>query len=443
MPRSSFEGLPSGKVASHLGVMLAVSVVLGVVAAGLAIPFAGVLGLGARNVSESIEDLPQELETALLPQRTELQDKKGRTFATLYDQNRVNVPLTQISRRMVQAIVGIEDYRFYQHGALDVKGTLRAFLTNQASGGVSQGGSSITQQLVKQTLITQANGDKKAINRAKDDSYARKIRELRYAIALEKKHSKDWILERYLNTVYFGDGAYGVQAAAQHYFSTNAKDLNMRQASLLAGLVQSPEAYNPRKNPAQAKVRRNVVLARMAQLNVITDKQADKLTAKNLGLKLQNSPNGCLNTNAQFFCDYAVRWLMEDPALGKTKEERKALIFNGGLTIQTTLDMGFQKAAQDAVGSQVYKEDSVIGAEALVEPGTGNVRALAQSRPMGKKPGQTYLNYTVPKKYGDANGVQPGSTFKAFTLAAAIDQGVPLTKTFPAPNPGRFPVSEF
>jgi len=433
MSRSSSSGLPTGKVASHLGVMLLVSVVLGVVVAGLAIPFAGVVGFSARNVAKSVEELPQELETALLPQRTELKDKKGRTFATLYDQNRVNVPLTQISRKMVEAIVAIEDYRFYQHGALDVKGTLRAFLTNQASGGVTQGGSSLTQQLVKQTLITQANGDEKAIERAKDDSYARKIRELRYAIALEKRHSKDWILERYLNTVYFGDGAYGVQAAAQHYFSTNAKDLNVRQSALLAGLVQSPEAYNPRKNAAQAKVRRNVVLARMAQLNVITDKQADNISGKRLGLKVQDSPNGCLNTNAQFFCDYVVRWLMEDPALGKTRDDRKALIFNGGLTIKTTLDVGFQKAAQDGVSSQVYKGDSAVGAIALVEPGTGNVRGLAQSKPMGTKKGQgeTFLNYTVPKKYGDANGVQAGSTFKAFTLASAIEKGVPLTKTFP------------
>ncbi|MEV5003266.1 transglycosylase domain-containing protein [Nocardioides sp. LML1-1-1.1] len=442
MSRTRFDGLPPGKIASHLGVMLLVAAVLGVVVSGLAIPFAGVAGFTARNVAESVETLPQELETEQLPQRTEILDKSGKTIATLYDQNRVNVPLRQISRTMVQAIVAIEDYRFYQHGALDVKGTLRALLTNQASGGVSQGGSSITQQLVKLTLLNQADTDAER-KAATDDTYGRKLKELRYAIALEKRHSKDWILERYLNTAYFGDGAYGVQAAAQHYFSTNAKDLDLRQAALLGGLVQSPEAYNPTRNAPQAKVRRDIVLNRMAQLNVITDAQATQAKAMKLGLKVQEQPNGCANSRAQFFCDYVVRWLKTDPALGATAADRQRLIFNGGLTIKTTIDMRFQRAAQEGVDGQVYKDDSAIGAIALVEPRSGNVRALAQSRPMGSKKGQTFLNYTVPQKYGDAAGFQPGSTFKAFTLAAAIKEGIPLTRTFPAPNPGYFPLNEF
>ncbi|WP_156392167.1 MULTISPECIES: transglycosylase domain-containing protein [unclassified Nocardioides] len=442
MSRLRFDGLPPGKIASHLGVMLLVSAVLGVVVSGLAIPFAGVLGFTARNVAESVDDLPQQLETEQLPQRTEIKDKGGRTIATLYDQNRVDVPLRQISRTMVEAIVAIEDYRFYQHGALDVKGTIRALFTNQAAGGVAQGGSSITQQLVKLTLINQAKTDEERAA-ATDDTYGRKLKELRYAIALEKRQSKDWILERYLNTAYFGDGAYGVQAAAQHYFSVNAKDLDLRQAALLAGLVQSPEAYNPTKNAAQAVVRRNIVLGRMAQLSVITDADADAAKKRRLGLKVQEQPNGCVNSGAQFFCDYVLRWLKTDPALGDTPTEREALIFNGGLTIKTTIDMRFQKAAQASVKAHVFKDDLAVGALALIEPGSGNVRALAQSRPMGKKKGQTFLNYSVPTKYGDAAGFQPGSTFKAFVLAAAIQKKIPLSKRFPAPNPGRFPLSEF
>jgi len=442
MARTRFDGLPPRKVASHLGVMLLVAAVLGVVVSGLAIPFAGVLGFSARNVSESVDDLPQELETEQLPQRTELKDASGKTIATLYDQNRVNVPLRQISRTMVEAIVAIEDYRFYQHGALDLKGTLRALFTNQAAGGVTQGGSSITQQLVKLTLLNQADTDEER-KAATAETYGRKLRELRYAIALEKRHSKDWILERYLNTAYFGDGAYGVQAAAQHFFSVNAKDLDLRQSALLAGLVQSPEAYNPTRNKAQAMVRRNVVLDRMAQLSVISQKEADKAKDRKLGLKVQEQPNGCVNSEAQFFCDYAVRWLMTDPALGATEEERRRLIFNGGLTIKTTVDLRYQKAANDSVSSHVYKDDLAIGGLALVEPGTGNVKGLAQSRPMGKRKGETFLNYTVPTRYGDAAGFQPGSTFKAFVLAAAINQDIPLTQRFPAPNPGRFPLNEF
>jgi membrane peptidoglycan carboxypeptidase len=443
MSRTRFDGLPPGKILSHLGVMLLVSAVLGVVVSGLAIPFAGVVGFTARNVAESVDDLPQELETEQLPQRTEIQDKGGKVIATLYDQNRVNVPLRQISRTMVEAIVAIEDYRFYQHGALDLKGTVRALFTNQAAGGVTQGGSSITQQLVKLTLITQANGDEEAIKAAKEDSYGRKLKELRYAIALEKRHSKDWILERYLNTAYFGDGAYGVQAAAQHYFSTNAKDLNLRQSAMLAGLVQSPEAYNPTRNAPQAKVRRNVVLERMAQLSVITQAQADKAVETRLGLKVQDQPNGCVNSRAQFFCDYVVNWLKTDPALGETPEERERMIFNAGLTIKTTIDMRFQRAAQDSVSAHVYKSDLAIGGLALIEPGSGDVRALAQSRPMGKGKGQTFLNYTVPTRYGDAAGFQPGSTFKAFVLASAINQDIPLTRTFPAPSERTFAENSF
>src|SRR3954453_7549388 len=218
------ERLTAGRVVSHLMVMVSVAAILGVVVAGLAIPFAGVLGVGARNVAKAMDNLPAELETDPLPQRTRLVDAAGNTIATFYDENRVNVSLDQISRTMIEAIISIEDARFYQHGALDLKGTVRALVTNQANSGVVQGGSSITQQLVKLTLLTQAKtkAEKRA---ATDDTYARKLKELRYAIALEQTHSKDWILARYLNTAYFGDGAYGVQAAAKHYFNVNAREL--------------------------------------------------------------------------------------------------------------------------------------------------------------------------------------------------------------------------
>jgi membrane peptidoglycan carboxypeptidase len=198
-----------GRIASHLAVMFAVAAVMGVVVAGLAIPFAGVIGLSARDVAKTVDNLPAELKTEELPQKTRIVDSSGNVIATLYDENRIIVPLSQISRTMVKSIVAIEDYRFYQHGALDLKGTLRALVTNQASDGVVQGGSSITQQMVKLTLLSQARtrAERQA---ATDDTYARKLRELRYAIAFEQHYSKDWILERYLNIAYFGDGAFGV-----------------------------------------------------------------------------------------------------------------------------------------------------------------------------------------------------------------------------------------
>jgi len=442
MSRSRTDGLPASKVVSHLGVMLLVSAVLGVVVSGLAIPFAGVLGFAARNVSESIDELPQELETELLPQRTEILDRNGDQIATIYDQNRVIVPLRQISRIMVKSMVSIEDYRYYQHGALDVRGTLRALFTNQAANGVVQGGSSITQQLVKLTLLNQADTKAEA-EAATDETYARKLRELRYAIALEKKYSKDWILERYLNTAYFGDGAYGIQAAAQHYFNVNAKELNLRQSAMLAGIVQSPGAFDPTENPDRSRERRNVVLDRMAELSVIPERRAEKVKARPLGLDVQPKERGCVNSTAQFFCEYVISWLKKDPALGRNPRERWRLILNGGLTITTSIDMRMQTATQTSVNNHVFPNEGVIGAMALIEPGTGEVKALAQSRGLGKGPGQTFLNYTVPKEYGKASGFQPGSTFKTFVLAAAINQGIPLTKTYSVPAEAFIPENEF
>src|SRR3954462_4264685 len=176
------ERLSAGRVASHLLVMVVVAAVMGVIAAGLAIPLPGLLGVGTRQVAQAMDNLPADLQTDPLPQKTKLLDSDGNTIATFYDENRVNVSLSQVSRIMVKAIVAIEDTRYYEHGALDLKGTLRALITNQANSGVVQGGSSITQQMVKMTLLTQANG--KAERRAAtDDTYARKLRELRYAIA--------------------------------------------------------------------------------------------------------------------------------------------------------------------------------------------------------------------------------------------------------------------
>lgn len=438
------ERLPASRVASHLAVMLAVAAVMGVVVAGLAIPFAGVLGIGARNMSQAMDNLPAELQTDPLPQKTKLVDSKGNVIATLYDENRVNVSLDQISRTMVKAIVAIEDYRFYEHGALDLKGTLRALITNQASNGVVQGGSSITQQMVKMTLLTQAK-TKQEQREATDDTYARKLRELRYAIAFEQKYSKDWILERYLNIAYFGDGTYGIQSAARHYFNVNAKNLDLRQSAMLAGLVKNPTGYDPTNSPDRALERRNVVLDRMAELNVISREKAAKTKEQKLGLRVVPAKNGCLYSRAPFFCDYAINWLLHDPQLGETVAERKDLLKTGGLTVHTTIDLRYQQAADASVASHVYPTDQAIGALAMVEPGTGAVKALAQSRPMGRKEnkGETFLNYVVPQKYGDSNGFQAGSTFKLFVLASAINDGTSLNTTINSPNELQIPMNSY
>jgi len=439
------EGRPaSRRVLTHLASMVAVSAILGVVVAGLAIPFAGVLGIGTRNMANSMNDLPASLETKALSQRTRILAADGTTIATLYDENRVNVSLKQVSRVMREAIVSIEDYRFYQHGALDVKGTLRAFVTNKAAGGVVQGGSSITQQMVKLTLLSQAKTEKER-KAAMEDTFARKLRELRYAIAFEQEHSKDWILERYLNIAYFGDGVYGIQAAARHYFSKDARKLNLRESALLAGLVKNPVGLDPTVFPDRALSRRNTVLDRMAELNVISERKARKTGRMDIGLRLTPNRNGCMFSKAPFFCDYVVDYLKLDPSLGKTPSDRQDLLLSGGLTVQTTIDLRYQKAAEDSVKAHVFPREQAIGGLAMIEPRSGNVRAIAQSRPMGreKASGETFINYLVPKEVGGARGFQAGSTFKAFVLATAIKQGIALNTTINSPKVKTFQERDF
>ena len=423
------ERLSAGRILSHLAVMIAVAAVMGVVVAGLAIPFAGALGIGARGVANSIEELPADLETQDLAQKTQIVDAEGNTIATLYDENRINVPLSQISRTMVKAIVAIEDYRFYEHGALDLKGTLRALVTNQASAGVVQGGSSITQQMVKLTLVDQAETNKER-RAATDDTYARKLQELRYAIAFEQNYSKDWILERYLNIAYFGDGAFGIQAAARHYFDKNAKDLDLRESAMLAGLVKNPTGYDPTNAPDRSLARRNVVLDRMAQLSVIGDKKAEKTKELGLGLHLEQTRNGCV------FSDRAVllrlRRQLPDEGPAARQDARGAQ----EVPLLRRADDPDHHRPRHAgrrrrVGAQ--RTSSPATPRSAGWPGWSPAPATSSSSPSRarwvgtRQAGQTYLNYVVPEKYGDSQGFQAGSTFKVFVLAAAIEKGIPLS----------------
>jgi membrane peptidoglycan carboxypeptidase len=436
--------LRPASVFSHLGAIVAVAAVMGVLVAGLAIPFAAVTGFSARTLADGMDKVPAQLAAEPLAQRTRLLGRDGAVLATLYDQNRVNVPLSQVAPVMRKAIIAIEDYRYYQHGAMDLRGTLRAFVTNQTNNGSTQGGSSITQQMVKMTLVNQAR-TKAQREAATAETYQRKITELRYAIAFEDKYSKDWILQRYLNIAYFGDGAYGIEAASRHYFSKPASELNLREASLLAGLVKNPVGYDPTTYSTRAKARRNIVLARMAQLNVISQSRARKVERLGLGLDVTQVRNGCTSSAAPFFCDFAIQYLLADRDLGKTVDDRRRLLFTGGLTIKTTIDLRDQRAADNSVRRHVHPTDQAIGGLATVQPGTGEVRSLAQSRPMGsdKRAGQTYLNYVVPRKYGDARGFQAGSTFKAFVLSAAITQGIPLSTSINAPQTISIPESRY
>jgi membrane peptidoglycan carboxypeptidase len=435
-------GLPG--ILTRLVGIVAISVVMGVLVAGFAIPFAAVTGFATRSVAEGMDQLPARLTADPLAQRTRILDSKGNLLATFYDENRVNVALDDVAPIMRKAILAIEDYRFYEHGAIDLKGTLRAFITNQTSDEVVQGGSTITQQMVKLTLVSQAETDEERAA-ATAETYRRKLQELRYAIAFEENYDKDWILERYLNIAYFGDGAYGIEAASRHFFSKTASKLELHEAALLAGLVKNPTGYDPTNDPRRAQARRNVVLDRMAALNVISRPEAQEAKEGGLGLKLRPTRNGCVSSPAPFFCAYVREYLLDDSTLGETRKEREQQLRTGGLTVRTTVDLRMQRAADRSVRKHVDPTDRAVGALAMVEPGTGKVRAVAQSRPMGRKvkEGQTFLNYVVPKRFGNANGFQAGSTFKVFVLAAAIEQGIPLNTRIQAPQQVSLPINRF
>ena len=421
----------------------AVSALCGVLTAGLAVPFVAMVGGMAKAGADSLDQLPAELVPPPQSEVSRILMADGSVLGTFYDQNRVYMPLNKIHTNMQNAQIAIEDHRFYEHGAFDPTGTIRAAVRNTA-GSSTQGGSTLTQQYVKQVLVNEAtlNNDPQGVARAQEETVARKVRELRYAIALEKQLSKKEILERYLNIAYYGDGAYGVEAAARHFFGTSAAKLTIGQSAMLAGLVQNPNATNPRLNPAGALARRNVVLNRMLELNVITPEQATKARAEKFEpRKIRPEPNGCVSSPFPFICDYVRRTLVSDqmPSLGKTPRERENLLKRGGLTIQTLIDPRTQRAAERAISGMIKPTDPAIASSVQIDPHTGLIVAMAQSRPkMGKGKGETFLNYNVEAKYGDAMGFQAGSTFKIFAVAAALEAGFTRDHKIEAPTNKNF-----
>jgi membrane peptidoglycan carboxypeptidase len=429
---------PTQQAAKFLGV----SVLAGAVMAGIALPAAGALGLAAKGSVQGFDEIPDNLKSPALSQRTTILDSKGGQIATVYSRDRTVVDLKDISPYMQKAIVAIEDSRFYQHGAIDLKGVLRAVNQNAQNGGVAQGASTLTQQLVKNYFVEEAGDDPTKVAQATQQTLGRKVRELKYAIQLEEKLGKKKILENYLNITFFGEQAYGVEAAAQRYFSKPAKDLNLQESALLAGIVQSPSRYDPVNDEAEATKRRNTVLQRMAEVHDISQQEADQAKEAKLGLKVSQPKNGCITAakGASFFCKYVENVFLTDPVFGKTKEARAKLWNQGGLTIRTTLDPQAQKSVQSSIKSHVNKSDSVATAATLVEPGTGKIVGMGQSRPYGYGKNETEYNYSVDRDMGGSNyGFPTGSTFKPFVAAAALEEGRPATQQYPSPYEMAYP----
>ncbi|WP_030801415.1 transglycosylase domain-containing protein [Streptomyces sp. NRRL S-337] len=414
---------------------LGVSVLAGAVLAGIALPAAGALGLAAKGSVEGFDEIPANLKTPPLSQRTTIQDADGNEIAKVYSRDRTVVSLKNMSPYIQQAIVAIEDARFYQHGAIDVKGILRALNKNAQSGGVSQGASTLTQQYVKNVFVEEAGDDPDKVAQATQQTIGRKVKELKYAIQIEKELGKRKILQNYLNITFFGEQAYGVEAAAQRYFSKHAKDLNLEESALLAGIVQSPSRYDPVNDLQEATRRRNTVLQRMADLKNITQEQADAAAKKPIKLAISRPKNGCITATdgAGFFCDYIRKVFLSDRTFGKSRKSRLKRWDQGGLTIRTTLDRQTQKSIQASIGKHVYEDDPVATAATIVEPGTGKILGMGQSRPYGFRGNQTMLNLSVDHDMGGGAGYQPGSTFKPVIAAAALEQGTSPEQEYPSP----------
>lgn len=400
-------------------------VVAGALVAGLLFPLVGGSGLVARNSASLLDALPVELTDKTPAGNSQVLAADGSLITNFFENNRTPVAPDQIADIMKQALVDIEDSRFYDHNGLDVQGTLRALVTNVAAGSVQEGGSTLTQQLVKQTLLQTATTPEER-QAATQQDVARKLREARLALALEETYSKDEILTRYLNIVYFGQGAYGIQAAAQKYFSVNASDLTLPQAAMLAGLVQSPSNDDPITQPENALIRRNQVLQRMNTLGHITDQELAEISAQPVTVaEGADPPNGCIDAAVGgFFCAYMLQHLTD--TLGLDPNE----ISKGGLTIQTTLRPDMQAAGDQAVLNTLPMGDRLAGMYTAVEPGTGHLLAMSVNRQYGcDAPECESVILNARASQG------AGSTYKVFVAAAALAEGYSANYTITTSDP--------
>jgi 1A family penicillin-binding protein len=361
----------------------------------------------------------RELEPTLPPtaQSSVILAGDGTPLVTLHaEENRSNVALEAIPEHVRNAVIAIEDERFWLHHGVDFRAIARAVQVNASEGSVSQGGSTITQQLVK-TLLLNAN-----------QTLDRKVAEAALAWQMEEHYTKERILEIYLNTIYFGSGAYGVEAAATHYFGKPIGQLTVAEGALLAGLIQAPSDYDPNAHPDEAIGRRTLVLGNMLDQGLIDQRTYDGSVLEPLALAPE-IPVQLERYPAAHFVEEVKQWILRDERFGATRDERRDLLFAGGLTIRTTIDLGMQAAAEAAVAGIL--PDPAADPEAAVvtiDPATGHVLAMVG--------GRDYFGPTADARYNLAmgRGRHTGSSFKPLVLAAALQDGMPVTETFPAPG---------
>lgn len=360
---------------------------------------------GCSTIGQTVTDVPA-------PSR--IVDVNNKLITTISQTNQIPVEFDQIALEMRQAIVAIEDDRFYQHFGIDFKGLARAAFINLRNLSIVEGGSTITQQLAKNLYL----GPERTIGR--------KIKELYYTVQLERTYTKDEILTLYLNHVYFGQGAYGIEAAAQTYFDKHARELTLGESALLAGLPKAPSYYAPTTNFKGAKQRQQVVLNRMLELGMITQDQRDQARAETIEPQAKTE----YFQQAPYFVAEIIKHFK------KQYPDGMELLYTGGLTIQTTLDLDMQRAAEQAVVQRLEQINPEIeGALVAIDPENGYIKAMVGGRDWQK----SQYNRALAKS-------QPGSAFKPFLYTAAIDAGYTAASTFfcqPTTYPGGYTPKDY
>jgi penicillin-binding protein 1A len=385
------------------------------------VPIVGAAGAGVNAFRERLDEAGVgAVRIPTFPQRSTIYAADGSVLAEIFlDENRRIVRLERVADIAQKAVLAVEDDRFYEHGALNFPSLMRAAIANLAAGEITQGGSTITQQLVKNVIISDTS-----------QTFARKFQEAALAIRMERRFTKDEILELYLNDVYFGNGAYGIETAAETYFDTDAKHLSLAQAALLAGMIRAPGLYDPVTNPDVAIARRNLVLDRLAELGWTPQAKVDR--AKVSKLKLAKEV-GVFDPKVEPFFVYYIRRLILDnesgefDAFGKTYNQRVHTLYQGGLNIYTTLDPQWQEYAQEAVYStgRIQPTKGPDVSLVSIDATTGAIKAMLS--------GKDYERDQIDLVWRGRR--QVGSAFKPFTLVAAFRNGFPAGKVYTTKSP--------
>ena len=411
------------RVAVWAGAVAVVALSVGTLVA----PGAVAVAAGANSLVNLWEELPSDvpLERSL-PQHTVLLDNKGKEFARFYSENRIDVELKSVSQTFRDTLIGTEDVRFYEHYGVDPYGVTRALVNNAVSSN-TQGASTLTQQLVQNIMVNNAR-DEAEQSVATGDTYNAKIRESKYAVHLEQTLTKDEILKMYVNAVYFGNRAYGIEAAARIYFNTTAAKLNLQQSALLVGLLKGPGVYDPFLHPEAATSRRNTVLGVLENNGTVTAAEADAARKAPLELERGTVPSSCGDSEYPFYCELVREEILENRAFGATPEERADRLSRGGMILTTGLDRQAMDAGSKAVTKALGDKNRAALGVAVVEPGTGHIAAVTQNRGWGQGKGKTQVVFAKSE-------FQVGSSMKPIVLGAALSEGVPASQRYNSSGP--------